>query len=287
MNAPGWKARFFTIWTGQVFSLMGSALVQFALIWWLTDTTGSATVLTTASLATFLPPILLGPFVGALVDRWRRRWVMVVADGAIATLTAVLVLLYWQGIVKTWHIYAILFARALGTAFHESAMAASTSLMVPKEHLTRVAGLDRTRLSITRMAGPVLGALLVAFLPIQGILAIDILTALLAIVPLLFIDVPQPAAVAQRSAGERRSLVRETVGGFRYLWAWRGLCIVVGGFSLGIFFYRPAVSLIPLLVKEHFGGGPVQWAWFSVAVQTGAVLGGILMSTWGALGRGS
>ena len=68
-----WKGRFFTIWSGQALSLMGSALVRFALIWWMTETTGSATVLAMATLVASLPPIVLGPLVGTLVDRWRRR----------------------------------------------------------------------------------------------------------------------------------------------------------------------------------------------------------------------
>lgn len=55
-----WKTRFFTIWIGQQISLFGSAIAQFALIWWLTQWTGSATVLATASLVAILPQVLLG-----------------------------------------------------------------------------------------------------------------------------------------------------------------------------------------------------------------------------------
>jgi hypothetical protein len=74
--SPNWQRPFFSVWAGQAFSLVGSALVRFALIWWLTEQTGSATTLTGATLSSLLPFILLGPFVGALVDRWNRRWVM-------------------------------------------------------------------------------------------------------------------------------------------------------------------------------------------------------------------
>ena len=63
MNAPRWKAAFFAIWTGQAFSLVGSALVQFALIWWLTETAGSAKTLALATSASLVPTILLGLFV--------------------------------------------------------------------------------------------------------------------------------------------------------------------------------------------------------------------------------
>ena len=82
-----WKAPFFTIWGGQAFSLLGSQLVQFALIWYLTIKTGSATVLATASLVGMLPNVILGPFIGTLVDRWNRRKIMLFADSLIALAT--------------------------------------------------------------------------------------------------------------------------------------------------------------------------------------------------------
>jgi MFS family permease len=71
-----WKASFFAVWGGQALSILGSQLVQFALIWYLTVQTDSATVLATASLVGTLPQVILGPFVGTLVDRWNRRWIM-------------------------------------------------------------------------------------------------------------------------------------------------------------------------------------------------------------------
>ena len=72
-DGRSWKAPFFTIWGGQALSILGSQLVQFALIWHLTVRTGSATVLAIASLVGLLPQVVLGPLVGILVDRWNRR----------------------------------------------------------------------------------------------------------------------------------------------------------------------------------------------------------------------
>jgi DHA3 family macrolide efflux protein-like MFS transporter len=85
-NDTNWKARFFTIWGGQTISLFGSRLVQFALIWWLTQETGSATVLAIASLIGLLTTVILGPFIGALVDRWKRRQVILIVDTAFEVL---------------------------------------------------------------------------------------------------------------------------------------------------------------------------------------------------------
>jgi MFS transporter, DHA3 family, macrolide efflux protein len=137
-----WARRFFTIWTGQALSLFGSALVQFALIWWLTQKSGSATVLAIAVLVGMLPQIVIGPFAGALVDRWNRRTIMIVADTTIAVFSLLLAYLFAAGTVQIWHIYAVMAIRALGGAFHFPAMSASTPLMVPKEQLTRINGLN-------------------------------------------------------------------------------------------------------------------------------------------------
>jgi DHA3 family macrolide efflux protein-like MFS transporter len=213
---------------------------------------------------------------------------MVVADGAIACFTAVLALLYWLDAAAPWHVYLILFVRALGTAFHDPAMMASTSLMVPKEQLTRVAGLNQTRGSITNIAGPILGALLVANLPIQAILAIDIVTAALAIVPLLFVEIPQPAghSVTGKTAWDRViSVISETGDGFRYVWNWRGLFIYIAAWSLYPLLGQAGVALQPLWVRDHFGGGSAEWASVMAAISIGSVVGGIMMSTWGGFRR--
>src|SRR4030066_240183 len=97
-----WAPRFFTIWTAQTVSLLGSQLVSFAVIWWLTQTTGSATVLATATLVGLLPQVNLGPFTGALVDRWSRRLTMIVADSLIALATVGLAILFALGHVQIW-----------------------------------------------------------------------------------------------------------------------------------------------------------------------------------------
>lgn len=103
-NIP-WKTRFFTIWGGQAISIIGSQLVQFALIWYLTVQTGSATVLATASLVGLLPNVILGPFIGTLVDRWDRRRIMLVSDTVITLVTIGLAVLFALDAVEVWHIY--------------------------------------------------------------------------------------------------------------------------------------------------------------------------------------
>ena len=284
-DPQGWKKPFFTIWTGQSISLIGSSLVQFALIWWLTIQAGNATTLAIAGLVGLLPQVILGPMVGALVDRWHRRWILVISDTAIALFTLVLAALYYFNTVEIWHVYALLFMRSLGGAFHEPSMLASTTLMVPKEQLTRIAALNQTRQSVMQMGGPVLGALLISFLPVQIVLMIDLITASFAVIPLFFIDIPQPLKSASKDREKsvaRKSLWGETAEGIRYLWRWKGLFILTITIAIVPFFGMPAVSLVPLLINKHFSGGPILWGWYGLADQMGVFIGGILLVVWGA-----
>jgi len=282
----GWQIPFFSVWAGQAFSLLGSALVQFALVWWLTESTGSATVLATATLVAVLPSVFLSPFTGALVDRWNRRLVMMVADGLIALATVGLAAIFLMGVERVWMIYAVMFIRSAGGGFHWAAMQASTSLMVPDEHLSRVAGLNQSLRGSVNIVGPPLGALLLALVPLQGVLAVDVGTAVLAILPLLFIDVPQPEGGSEESGPVPEvSIVQDVRQGFRYVRGWPGLFVVLVMASVINLLLTPATSLMPLLVTDHFGGEALELGWLESAWGGGVVVGGLILSAWGGFRR--
>jgi len=276
-----WKVKFFSIWVGQLFSLLGSSLVQFALVWYLTKTTGSAAVLAGATIAAILPEIFLGPFVGALVDRWNRRLIMIIADGMIALCTAALVVLFYLNAVEIWQIYLLLFLRSLGGAFHWPAMQASTSLMVPEEHLARVAGINSAFRGIIAIIAPPLGALLMDLLPMYSVLAVDIFTAFLAILPLLFISVPQPKGTTTTPLTSPRQLWREVLEGVTFLRGWPGAMSLVFIATFINFLLAPSDTLMPLLVKNHFDGGAWELSFLASAMGVGFVVGGLALGIWG------
>src|SRR5262245_47271317 len=116
---------FWAIWSGQALSLVGSQASQFALVWWLTETTGSPAVLSTATLLAVLPAVVLGPAIGALVDRWSRRLTMIVADSAVALGSLLLAGLFLTGRAGTTSVLFFLLCRAIGGAFHAPAMLAA------------------------------------------------------------------------------------------------------------------------------------------------------------------
>lgn len=285
-NTRRWAPRFFTIWGGQAFSLMGSQLVSFALIWWLTKTTGSATVLAMASLVGLVPQVVLGPLTGALVDRWNRRIVMIVADSLVAVFTLVLAAVFALGIVEIWHVYLLMFLRSVAGGFHWPAMTASTTLMVPKEHLARIQGLNQMLQGGMSIASAPLGALLLEWLPMQGILAIDVSTMLIAVIPLLFFSIPQPErGDLPAEANGKSTFWQDFRAGLRYVAGWPGLLIIGVMATVINFLLTPAFSLLPILVTKHFNGQAIQLATLESFSGIGFIVGGVILSAWGGFKR--
>ncbi|MCD5416015.1 MFS transporter [Candidatus Bipolaricaulota bacterium] len=283
-NTSGWKIRFFTIWTGQQLSLIGSRAAQFALVWWLTTTTGSATVLATATMVALFPQILLGPLAGAYIDRWNRRRVMMIADSFIALISLWLAYLFFTDMMQIWHVYIVILARSLGGGVHWPAMAASTTLLVPGKHLTRVAGINQMMNGALAIIGPPLGALLLVLLPLHGVMLVDAGTALFAVAPLLFLAIPQPTAT-NGATKKRSSVWSDLLEGLRYLRGWPGALALIGGTMLIAGIISPAFALMPLLVYEHFGGDAAALALLQAAIGVGLLLGGLILSAWGGFKR--
>jgi DHA3 family macrolide efflux protein-like MFS transporter len=282
-DSTGWQKPFFLIWTGQSFSLLGSSVVQFALVWWLTKTTNSAVVLSTSAFVGMLPGIFLAPFAGALVDRWNRKRVMMVADSAVALATLVLVLLFWTGAIQIWHIYVIAFLRGLGGAFHWPAMQASTTLMVPQKYFARIQGINQALSAAINIIAPPLGALIIGIWAMHQVLLVDVVTAAIAVSTLAVVFIPQPErAPAQVTPALVLSDMREA---FRYVAGWRGAVLLIGMALLLNFLLTPAFVLSPLMITRIFHGGPWELGAMESALAAGMVAGGLALGAWGGFKR--
>jgi len=275
---------FFILWTGQALSLLGSMSVQFALVWWLTAETGSAAILATATLLGIVPQTVLGPFIGALVDRWNRKRIMLFADAGIAAASLVLVILFALDAATVGTVLAILFVRGIGGAFHSPAMMASTSLMVPEKHLARIQGLNQGLQGGQLIITAPLGALLYGVLPMAGVMAVDVVTALLAIVPLWFIHVPQPQRDGSEAPVGVASTLRDVRAGLLYLRERSGHMTLLAMSALINLCMLPAFSLLPLLVVEQQGGA-MQLGWMNSLFGVGTIVGGIALGVWGGFKR--
>ena len=181
MKTVHWKKSFITIYSGQAFSLLGSAAVQFAIIWWLTEKTESAFILTLATIFAFLPNILFGTFAGVWIDRYNRKTVMIAADALVAASSALLgiIFLIWEEPFP-WIIFVFLFIRGIGNTFHAPAMQAAIPMFVPAEMLTKAGGWGNLIISVSTMLGPALGAGLMSVFSVASVMLVDVIGAIIA-----------------------------------------------------------------------------------------------------------
>lgn len=269
---PRWQIRFWSVFGGQALSLIGSALTQFVLLWWITDTTGSVSALAMAGLVALLPQALLGPIGGALADRYSRRFIMIASDAVSALCMAVLIALFLSDMVELWHVYTMMFIRSAMQAFQAPAAAASTAMLVPQTFIPRAAGLNQSLQGVMLVAAAPLGALALSAMPIGYALAIDVATAILGIVPLLVFMIPQPRAVGSGVT----TFWKEIRDGFDVVWHNPGFLRLYALMAIVVMCVMPSFTLVPLLVKEHFGGGVSEVALMEGLAGFGMIAGGIL-----------
>ena len=283
-----WKSRkgaraFFTIWAGQAASLITSAILQMAIIFYLTEKTGSALILSIASLVGFLPYALLGPAIGVLVDRYNRKLVIIGADLIIAAAGVVLALVAIFARTRAmelpvWMIMAVLFIRSVGTAFHTPALSAITPLLIPKEQLTRCAGYTQSLQAVSYILSPALAAFLYAVWELNAIITIDVAGALIACLTVALVHIPK---VAPAQLNPERNFLKEMKDGFGVLKENKGLFALLLVGTLYMFVYMPINALYPLMSMDHFAGTPMHASITEIAYASGMLLGGFFLGLLG------
>lgn len=266
-----WQTRFWVIAVGQTLSLAGSQVTQFVLLWWIASTTGSTSALATAGIVGLLPQALLGPLGGVLADRFSRRTLMIVSDAVSALCIVVLVGLFAGDSVQLWHVYTLMFVRSTMQAFQRPALDASIPNIVPANFISKANGLTQTLLGITAVAAAPLGAVVLAVLPLQAALMIDVVTATVAVLTLLAFKIPQPAETQNKTS----SVWSDFREGVRFVFRNPGLRSVFILLAIVVFLLTQANTLTPLLVNRLFGGGPTEIALLQFMSGVGLILGGI------------
>ena len=271
-----WKNVFGIIWTGQLFSILSSSIVSFALILWLSFETGSAEVLALSALAALLPQSVIGLVAGVYIDRWDRKRTMIAADSFIAFCTLLLAMLFFLNMAEIWHIYVLLALRSVGSAFHMPAMQASIPLLAPADQLGRIAGINQMLESVCNIAGPALGALFIGLMDISYILLLDVRGALMACLSLLFVRIPNP----EQDENKRTGIWIELKEALHIVKKIKGITPLVLFSVLSTFVIMPVAVLFPLMTLKHFSGDAFQMSVVEVAWGAGMLLGGAVMGVF-------
>lgn len=271
-----WKKTFALIFSGQIFSILTSSMVQFAVIWHLTESTGSAAVLMIAGLAAFLPQAVLGPFVGVWLDRWNRKLTMIIADSAIALFSLILGFYFMLGEPGLGFVYIILSLRSAASAFHAPAFQAAVPLIAPEEELTRVAGWQQMVFSFSNVMGPALGIAVYSATSLGAVLLLDVAGALIANLMLFLVKIHQPKAQITVSP----SFIHEFRLGWSALIQAKPIVLITGATAVFSIAFMPLATLFPYMTLSHFGRGGYSASLVEAVFSIGMILGGLLLSVF-------
>lgn len=281
MQETSWKKNVGVFIGSQSISLFGSALVQFAITWYITLTTKSGIYMTISIVCSLLPLLIVSPFAGVWADRYDRKRLIMISDATIAISTLLLAVVYWLGYESLWLLYVVAVIRSIGGAVQAPAVSALIPSMIPEDQLTRINGLNSSVQAMLQLVAPALaGAILTAVGSIEVVLLIDVVTAVIAIAFMLyFLKIPR----YQRPDTIEAHHFDEIRGGLRYIGQHGFLKHLLGYVFLICFLIAPVAFLTPLQVVRSYGVETWKMTASQMAYTGGMMAGGLLISVWSGL----
>lgn len=254
--------------------MLTSSILQISIVWYLTERTGSAAVITLSTLSGYLPRAILGMFTGAFIDRYDRKKIIILSDLGIALAALALAgVARWREI-PIWLIYMILCIRSVGAAFHTPSLNAIIPTIVPKDQLARCAGFLQGFESVSLILSPALGAMLYSLWNLSAIVLLDVAGAAIAISIVLCMSIPKNEAAAKR---ERIHVWQDTKEGVLVLRKERGMMAIMVISSIYAFIYFPIGSMYPLITMTYFGGSVADSSLVEIVFSSGTLLGALLL----------
>lgn len=278
-----WKKQTIRFLTAQTISLFGSSLVQFGIIWYITLTTSSGVMMTISTLCGYVPQIAISLFAGVWLDRYDRKKIMMLSDGMIAASTLLIAILFLCGYQNIWLLFAVLLVRSAGTGIQTPAVNAFIPQLVPKEHLMKINGINSTLSSLMIFLSPAASGVILSLSSIEATFFVDVITAVIGIGIMFTVKAPEKVREEAANGKEsgRNSALQDIKDGFAYLKRNCDIKEQIYYMMVVAVLISPSSFLTPLLVSRAFGAEVWKLTVSQMGFSLGAVLGGLLISSWG------
>ena len=273
-----WKRDLALFMSSQTISLLGSSLVQYAILWHITLQTKSGAMMTLYIICGFVPTFILSPFAGVWADRYDRKRLIILSDAMIALVTLGLALAFMAGYEAIWLLLAGAALRAVGSAVQGPAVGAILPQIVPEDKLIRANGLNGSIQSAIMLVSPILSGALLTLASLELIFFIDVVTAGIAILVLFVLRVATHAKATQK---QESGYFTDMMEGFRYIRDHRYLVSYFAYVGFFLFLISPAAFLTPLQVARSFGEDVWRLTAIEMVFSLGMMAGGVLISSWG------
>ncbi|MGD1908243.1 MAG: MFS transporter [Leptolyngbyaceae cyanobacterium] len=274
---------FLMIWLGQFASLLGSEMTGFAMSLWAWDATGQATPFSFILVATQVPKLLIAPFAGVWVDRFNRKYLMLLGDLVAGLSTVVLLVLVLSDQLQVWHLYISGAVNGLFGYIQGLAYSASVSLLVPERHYTRASAFESVMGAGSFIVAPAAAGVMYATTGLGGILMIDLTTFAIAITTLSLLTIPQPSPSLSASAPAiaTDTALQRLMFGTRYLWRHPGLKALLCFFLISNLIDGLCFTNVFPMVLSRLDNNTSILGTISAFFGIGGLLGGLMLGVWG------
>jgi len=273
----GWKKKTAIFLSSQTISLFGSMLVQYAIIWYVTLSEQSGAVLTISTLAGFLPQIVISLFAGVWADRYPRKLLIIGADVLTALSTLALAIAFLLGYRELWLIFLVSAIRSVGAGIQTPAVSALLPQIAPTEKLMKVNSINGTIHPLIMIVSPILSGAMLSLSRLEIIFFVDVVTAALAVILLLTLQVPPLPRLVTQTQG----YLDDLKAGLSYIRQTQQIRTLFLFFAFVFFLVAPIAFLSPLLVARSFGEEVWKLTANEITFFVGSILGGIIMTAWG------
>jgi len=269
----------FTIMSiGQIISMVGSSMTSFGLSIWIWQKTGNATPFSILTTAYFVPNLIFSPIAGALVDRWPRKRSLILPDVAAGIVTIAMLFLLAINRLELWFIYIAVFIEGIFNAFQWPAYSVTISVMLKKEDYGRANGLFQMTEYAPLVLAPLIAGFFIGVIGLKGIMAIDIITFMLAVIAVLWVYIPENIAAGTKP---QVSLFKDSIFGFKYILQRKPLLLLLTVFLLTNFLSGFISTLFAPMILSKVQNSSVLFGIIQTFFGVGGILGGLLMTVWG------
>lgn len=260
-------------WVGQIFSIFGSSVVFFVLIWWITVTTVDPIAISIATFSYLIPVIIISPIAGIVTDRYDRKKVILIVDSLQAFSTFILILFFMFNLIQFWILLIFIVFRSIFQAFHTPITTAIIPSMVPKDKLSRINGINTLFSTFINVIGPLAGGVLFFLFDVAQALWIDVITFFISLVPLLLIKIPRVGKLREKREKSYLALFKEGLSVTKSI---SGLLTMMFAFMILNGLNQPRSTLMVYFIKSDHGGSVLDYSLVSMTLNIGLFAGGVL-----------
>ncbi len=178
---------FLILWSTQSISQLGSSITGFALTLWLYEKTGSSLSTAALTICSYAPYVFMSIFAGALTDRFDKKKTMLACDTFAAVCTVLVFVLFRTNRLMVWHLYALNAVSGLMNTVQQPASEVAMTLIMPEKYYQKTSGLRSLSGSLISILNPLVATSLYAFTGLNGVIAVDIVSFIVAFLALAFL----------------------------------------------------------------------------------------------------